>query len=371
VKSVLHLIDLYGPGGAETVFVDLAARVDRTRWRSIACVPGPGWAHDALAGAGVETEITPIKRGPLDWRYLAQVTRLVRRYDIRLIQTHLVGPAIYGALAGLICGVPVVSTFHGQVDVATAGRFQRAKFAILNRGACAVVFVSESLRRFFLRETNVDPKRASVIFNGIDASRLGQGRDRSFRHELGIQNREFLVGAVGHLRPAKGYEVLLRAAALLRQESPDYRFVIAGRPEGRVLENLLALRAALGLDDVVTFAGYREDIGHVLGALDAYAITSHSEGFSLSTVQALAARVPVIATRCGGPEEILTHEETGLLVDVGSAEQVAGAISRLRHDDGLRGRLVSAGTTLTASRFSLSETVASYERLYERCAAGV
>lgn len=366
MRNILHVIDTSGPGGAETVFLELARRVDPQRWRSFVAIPGPGWVNDNLVANGFEPIITPL-HGSFDLRYLAALCRAVRKHRIDLIQTHLFAAGVYGSLAGWLCGVPVICTLHGRPDVPANTKYRAAKFAILRRGATKVVFVSESLRGFFLSSSQLEPDRTTVIPDGIDVSVFAPRRDTSLRRDLGVGDDDVLVGAVGNLRPAKGYDVLLRAAALLQQRAARYRFVIVGDAQGALYEELAALRNALGLERVVTFAGFRNDVERVMNNLDVYVSTSSSEGFSLSVVQAMACWIPVVATRSGGPEEIITHDVDGLLVDVDSPERVAQAIQRLGDEPGTGARLTEAGRTTVAARFTIQHMVSSYHRLYDQC----
>src|SRR5207245_6125770 len=119
-------------------------------------------------------------------------------------------------------------------DLSGSAKYRAAKFAILRRWATTIVFVSESLRRFFLASGRLDPDRTTVIADGIDVSIFVPRRGTSLRQELGISEGEVLVGAVGNLRPAQSYDVLLRAAALLWRQSPVYRFVGGRESEGSV-----------------------------------------------------------------------------------------------------------------------------------------
>jgi glycosyltransferase involved in cell wall biosynthesis len=368
LANILHLIDQAGPGGAQAVFLDLVNRLARQRWTSVAAIPGPGWLADALRKRDIEPVVTPIKKGSFDVNYLVTIIKLVRQHRVKVIQAHLLTPAVYGSLAGALCRVPVFSTFHGHVDVSPRERFRRIKFGILNHGARRVVFVSRALQAFFVANTTLAPERTTVIPNGIDPSLFHPGRDESLRRELGVTDQEILIGAIGHLRPSKAYDVFLRAAAVLRQRSSKYRFVIVGLTdgvtEGAVYAEMVALRDALGLGDAVQFMGHREDIGRILRGLDVYVITSKEEGFSLSILQALACGVPVVATRCGGPEEILKHGESGLLVDVGAPDQIVAAVDRVLAEPETRLRLAEQGKLLVNSRFTLDRMVEAYEALY-------
>jgi glycosyltransferase involved in cell wall biosynthesis len=142
------------------------------------------------------------------------------------------------------------------------------------------------------------------------------------------------------------------------------RFVVAGDVRGPQGESLLRQRDALGLADYVTFLGFREDVWDVLGALDVYVSTSQSEGFSLTAVQALATGVPVVATRSGGPEEIVTDGQTGFLVEVGAVGAIAGALMRLVRDPALRASLGRAGPPSVTTRFTLRRMLDAYEKVY-------
>ena len=365
VQRVLHLIDQPGPGGAQQVCLDLAAGLDSNRFTSLVGAPGPGWMHVTLERRGFQWVDTPIRHGPIDLRYLAQLLRLIRRHRVDVIQTHLLGPGVYGSLAGLLSGIPVVRTFHGQVDLADDERFLVAKTWLLNAGKGRVVFVSEALRQSFMTRIPLRPERTAVIYNGIDVNAFGRDANRGVRKEWRIGDREFLVGAVGHLRPPKAYDVFLRSAAVLLNASPSYRFVVVGRPEGDVQDQLTQLERELGIAGKVIFAGFRSDLRAVMNALDVLVISSRSEGFSLSAVQAMACGLPVVSTRCGGPEEIVADGASGILVDVGSPQQIADAVQMLRNNPELGSRMGTEGRRISQTRFGAGAMVAAYECLYD------
>ncbi len=368
-RRVLHLIDTGGPGGAETIFLELLRRLDPSRWASVGAVPYRDWLAGAMEEHGLEPVVLP-SRGSFDFRYLAAIVRLVRKCRADLIQTHLLGSAVYGTLAGRLTGVPVVCTFHGPADIGAAERFGRPKLRIVSRWAARTVFVSDSLRAHFEGLAPFREGSAAVVPNGIDVESFAAPRDGAFRAELGIAPDAVLIGALGNIRPSKAYPVLLRAAAALRARSSELRFVIVGETRGGPFDELLRLRAELGLAEVVTFAGFREDVPRVLASLDLFVVSSSHEGFSLSTVQALAARLPVVATRCGGPEEILEHGVTGILVERDDPEALAAGIERVALDRAGAAHLAEAGLAMVRRRFSAAAMIGRYEAIYEACLDG-
>ncbi|HSU13290.1 glycosyltransferase [Longimicrobium sp.] len=363
MRTVLHLINTGGPGGAETVFVDLVRGLDARRWRSIPVVPDQGWINERLRECGTEPVVVPTLR-PFEVGYYARLARLARAEGVDVVHGHYFGPAVTASIVGMLTGIPAVATLHGAGDVA-GERHRALKSALLGRGLRRIVFVSEALRREVTAGGALRAARTEVIPNGIDAGRFSPRRDPALRRELGIGDDAFVVAAIGNVRPAKGYDVLLRAAALLRARVPGLRVVIAGEARGPVFDELVALRASLGLKDVATFAGFRDDVAGVLAAADAFVLASRSEGFSLSTVQAMAMGIPVAATRCGGPEELVDDGVTGLLVENGSPGAIADAIATLHADAAMRARLGAAGMRAARERFTVEAQVRAYERLYD------
>ena len=366
MKRILHTIDTTGPGGAETVFLNLVAGLDASRYEPTVVIRGPGYVQNELRRRGIEPLVVEAK-GSFNLRSLRELMRIVRQRRIDLIQSHLLGANVYCSLAGLATGRPVVATFHGAVDFSERERFRRAKFAIINRGADRIVFVSEHLRRQAEALSPLDPRKARVVYNGVDIDRFrARERDPGFRDELGIPAGTFLIGAIGNLRAPKGYDVLIRAAARMRQRGEDVRFVIVGdTTKGGLHQELLALCKELGVNEVVTFAGFQSDVSRILASLDLFVLSSLSEGFSIAAVEAMAAGVPVVATRSGGPEEIIEHGVDGLLVEPGSEEALAEALTALHADEPTRERLVAAAKNRVATRFSIQGSIAAYQGLYD------
>ena len=367
---VLHVIDLAGPGGAQRVLVDLCANLDRTRWRPVVAVPAEGWITEQLRRHAIEFIIAPVRHAPFDWRYVRALTRAIRGSGARVVHAHLLGPAIYAGLAAIVTRVPMIATFHGQSDISPTERFRSAKTWIINRAAAATVYVSAALRSHFLDVTGLDPSAAHVIHNGVDLDVAVPGDRGLLRGPLGVGADQVLVGAVGHIRPPKDYPTFVRAAAILAQGSDRYRFVVVGGVDDpEVFADLKSASAASGLDGRLHFAGFRDDVPALMRDLDVYVISSVTEGLSISTIEALDAGVPTVATRCGGPEEILEHQRTGLLVDVGDAEGIARAVAQLVDDPETARRMADAGRAVVRSRFRLETMIERYDALY-RAALG-
>lgn len=359
---ILHTIDTTGPGGAETVFVNLIKGLDPEKFESVVAIRGPGWVRDELERYGIKPLFLSCKRS-FDVECLFKLVGIIRSKNIDVIQSHLLGSNLYCSLAGLTTGVPVISTFHGFVDINAREKYSRMKRGIINQGSARLVFVSDSLRRFYTEQKGFSNGKSVTVYNGVDTSIFRQQRDESVRIKLGLKPSDILVGAVGNVRPSKGYDHLLRAARLVVDQCPQIRFAVAGEGGGTLFEELIDLRKRLGLEKHFFFIGFEPNVPRFLNGIDVFVLSSLSEGFSISTIEAMACGVPVVATRCGGPEEIVDRLGSGVLINAGEPKEISDALVELCREmanDTPRASSIDSIET----EFSLKSLIRSYEGIY-------
>jgi len=360
------VIDTTGPGGAETVFIDLATRLPPERYRAVVVIRGKGWVYEELCRRGINPVFLDAK-GSFNWRYLLGLIKLIRKEKVDLIQSHLLGANVYCSLAGLLTRTPVIATFHGEVDIGLNERLKTVKMSAINAGASRIIAVSGGLRDDMLRRTNLNKSKIEVIYNGIDTGAFQQSRSSALRKRLGWSGEAFLIGSLGNIRRAKAYENLLRAASLLKNDARDYRFVIAGQPDKEGLyEALLEQRKSLGLEDKVAFLGFLDSPGEYLANVDLFLSVSISEGLPLAAIQAMAAGLPVLATRVGGYEELITNKANGWLVEPGNPEATAAAIRELSAQDEARRRLGVKARAHVQETFDSRVMYQKYMGLYDK-----
>lgn len=362
MTTVLHVIDTGGPGGAETVFLNVAAGLNPDQFQPVCVVSRDGWLAESLRSRDIEPLVVPAS-GSVNIGYLRSLMSITRAHRIDVIVAHLYGSAVYCSLAGLSGRLPVVAVLHGQTDITAGERFAGLKRFLVRQGCDKLVFVSAGLKQELARAIRIPESRCEVIPNGVDLSKFSTTRDYTLRRELGLPSGTRLVGAIGNIRAPKGYDVFLRTARILKDRSPAYRFVIAGEGSGKLFESLLTLRSELGLEQHVTFLGLRADVNNILRNLDVYALSSTTEGFSIACIEAMASGVPVVATRSGGPEEIIEEGVSGLLVRPSDPQSLADAIDRLGHDRLLAARLAENGIARVRDKYTLASMLRSYERL--------
>ena len=183
------------------------------------------------------------------------------------------------------------------------------------------------------------------------------------RQEFGLGADDFAIAAAGQLIPRKGHQFLLQAMAQLKDRLPQLRLVIFG--EGFLNKQLQAQSTSLGLDDVVQFAGFREDLDEFVGCFDLFAHPALAEGLGVAALKAAAAGLPVVGFAAGGLVEAVADGETGLLVEAEDAGALAAALERLAREPELAREFGAAGRQRMQSEFSIATMADLHIALYE------
>ncbi len=317
----------------------------------------------AIGAAGVDAE-TVVEKRRFDLGVLPQMRELVARLRPDIVQTHNVKSHLLVRWLGLWRKIPWVAFQHGYTATDWKDRLynqcDRWSLRRADRLVCVCRAFADRHERW-----GVPASRIVVQHNPVRpfAAPAPEEMERA-RAELGLAGGEFVVLAVGRLSHEKGHRDLLDAAAILRarRAGKAIRFVIVG--DGPERARLEQRRQALGLESVVTFAGYQANVRPYYALADVVALPSHTEGSPNVVLEALAAQVAVAATRVGGVPEIVTDGETGLLTDRGDPRGMAEALARLIDDADLRRRLAEAGKRLVTANHSLDSYRQALVRLY-------
>lgn len=233
----------------------------------------------------------------------------------------------------------------------------------------AVVVPSSWMARQFPSSWRLAP---TVIPNALVLEDLPQ-RGSDIRGHAGWAAETPVIGLFGRLVRWKGAEVLVRAAAALADRNPDLRFVLAGGTlyglEPDFSDQVHALARDLGVEDRILMTGHREDALELMLDCDVICHCSlEPEPFGMVVVEAMALGKPVIATRTGGPEEVIEHLRTGILVDPGDPGALASAMAELMADPGRRRTLGEAAQRDVEARFSSQAVAGPLAALYRRLA---
>ena len=359
VAYVIWSLDL---GGAEQVVIRLAAALDRARCAPlIICLNEPGPFAGQAARAGVEV-IALHKRGPVDLGALARLARLLRARRIDVVHTHLWGANLWGRIAARLAGVKTVIVTEHNVDTWKRG-YHFAIDRLLAPLATGFVAVSQQVREFY-EARGVGVGRWQVIYNGVDTSAAFTHHRNGFYQTLGIREDEPVVGLIGRLVPAKAPEIFVQAVVQAAREVPSLKALIVGDGPLRQLVEEQVHR--LGLDGRVICTGTRQDVPQLLQGMSALVFSSEREGLSMAMLEAMAAGVPVVATRVGGTPELIESGVSGILVPPQQPHVLADRLVELLRQPEQAQAIGRAARARVEQHFSLHRMVKQHEELYTR-----
>jgi glycosyltransferase involved in cell wall biosynthesis len=303
-------------------------------------------------------------RGAWDWKVVTTLLELCRRERVAIWHGHDYKSNALGLLLRRFWPMRLVTTVHGWVkETRRTPLYYKIDQLCLPRYE-SVICVSDDLYERS-RACGVPAQRCCVIENGIDTEQFRRRQTtEEAKPKLGWPRERFIIGGVGRLSPEKGFDLLLRAARQLVERGLDVGVVIAG--EGAEKTNLEALAGELGLAERVKLLGYCGDTRPVFEAMDVFALSSLREGLPNVVLEALAMETPVVATRIAGVPRLIVDGETGLLVEPGSAAQLAAAIERMARDSNLRQRLADAGRQRVETSYSFALRIAKIRAIYDR-----
>jgi glycosyltransferase involved in cell wall biosynthesis len=365
---VAHGVLALDVGGLERIVLSLVrAGRDRGQRVSVVCVERPGrLAAEAQAdGAAVVSLDKPPGRRPAFVRKAAAVLAALKP-DV--VHTHQIGAAWYlGRAARAAGGPPVLHTEHGNEFARAASWWKALKARLFFRRTARFVgrfcCVSAEIADAVARWGTVPRAKVEVVPNGIPTDRRADLLPpAAVRAALGIPEGAPVVGTVGRLTEVKRQDLLVRAAAKLRAAHPDLRLLLVGDGDRRA--TLEALARELSVADRVHFAGYQPRPEEFLQIMDAFALTSRSEGFPVSLLEAWLAGVPVVSSAVGGIPGVVTHGENGLLFPPEDEGALTAALASVLGDAALRARLADAGARAVRERYSLDRMAAEYEARY-------
>jgi glycosyltransferase involved in cell wall biosynthesis len=363
---VLHVINGEHYSGAERV-QDLLAR----QLPQVGFLVGFACVKPRRFPAARETKDAPLvempMRGRADLRIVKRLVQLIHDERYEIVHAHTPRTALVGSLAARRAGVPFVYHVHSPAGRDSTRRLVNwtntlVEWATL-RGADRLIAVSPNLREYMI-ERGFRAERIACVPNGVPCVAVPFERQPP--------RGAWTLGVVALFRPRKGIEVLLETLALLRSRGLNVRLRAIGGFETSAYESAtLCLAERLGLGEAVHWVGFTRDIGRELAKIDLFTLPSlFGEGLPMVVLGAMAAGLPVIASRVDGVPEAVRHRETGLLVDPNSVSQLASAVEEFVNGGVIYRSLSDAARRRHAERFSEITMAAGVADVYREVLRG-
>lgn len=366
---ILHLISSLGVGGVQNQLAKVVSSYDRSKFSPlVCCLSHKGEIGEELERLGIEVKVLGEKASGSPARCLGKLYQLLKAEPVAILRPHKYHSALYGVLAGRMARVPViVPSFHLPQAIGKPRR--RAMIRLLSLWSDQVIAVSQAVAENLIREVGVSRHRVKVIHNGVDLNDFSSlPAKEEVRRGLGIPGGRWIIGAVGRMKPQKGFAYLLETLPLLESGGlRDYGVMVVGDGPARADLERKAREGRCG--EKVAFLGARRDVPQLLQAMDLFAFPSLWEGFGTSLVEAMAGEVPVVASDLPSVREIIPDERYGLLVPPQDVNALARAILESWRDGAFRQSRVAAAKERAFQYFSLSKVTEAYEGLFQELLA--
>jgi glycosyltransferase involved in cell wall biosynthesis len=376
-------------GGAQEVVRTLAENLAAAGCRLVVCTFKDGPLRPKIERLGIPVEVLPDRRSSIVafpsfmremWQLRRALLGLVEKYDVDVVQTHLLRSLDFLVLSLrfsrriLIFWTFQNARFDLRQDHLKSHKWllrpKRAAHHLLYRwGAEKVngfIAVSEDVKTSILDTMwGIPAEKIRVIFNSVDIDRYGRGVGRAaVRRELGLAETDRVMSVVATFKRQKGHCYLIEAAREVLHEYPTLHILFIG--DGELRETLQAQTQALGLEGHIHFLGTRSDVPALLAASDYFVLPSLWEGLSMALVEAMASRLPVIATAVSGTRQVVVPGETGLLVNPGEVQPLAAAMLYMLSNPEEAGLMGQRGRQRVEQYFSARKQATDHMSLFDQ-----
>ena len=369
--KIAYVIDGLSMGGAERLMVPILKHLNRTEFESHVCAlqskDGNPMAGE-LRPLGIPVNCLEIKH-LRDWNALPRLIQYLKAIGADLVHTQLEFANILGSISSKYLHLPSVCTIHvmPSQDVKTKSKLhQRLEWLALKYFCDRVISVSEQARLYHIEISGASPDQVSTIHNGIDIAgflNLDYDLERiKARTELGIPSDANVLTTVAVLRPQKGIQYMIQALPGILASNPNTYYLVVG--DGSHREPLMEEVNRATVSNRVIFTGMRKDIARLLAASDVFVLPTLTEALPTVLAEAMAAKLPIVASRVGGIPEMVTDGENGYLVEAGDLDGLATACIHLLNHSEQRVAMGMEGWQLVNQKFNIERQVDKLEELY-------
>lgn len=328
MKRVLHLIKKYKRNSP--LLNEYVGALPSDRFHSVVCyLRGQSDGRNEMESVASEV----IYLGYVDkdlkhlnLRVISSLYKMMRQRQIDIVHCHGHKATVIGTIGAKIAGVPsVISHVHGLNRTRSLSRYITNWF--LFKGVKKIIAVSDSVRNNIIdTNRNLDPSKVITVRNGINIGSIDNVHigKKEARSKYGISDDSVIFGTVGRLAETKGQKYLIEAYSQVKKKIPNSKLVIIGN--GPLSEKLKKDAEAFGISKDVIFMGYRTDVLELLKGLDIFVFPSIAEGLPLALLEAMASRLPIIASNVGGIPEVFGNSNCGILVPPRDSQSLANAM---------------------------------------------
>lgn len=322
-----------------------------------------------------------------EWKSFMEIYHIIRKERPDIVHTHTAKAGFIGRIAAFFAKTPVIiHTFHGHVFHSYFSKWKTKLFLFIERRLAkisdGIIAISEQQKHELGTVFKVcKPEKIKVVPLGFDLTPFftdTENKRKNFRTRYKLQEEELAVGLVGRMVPVKNHELFIRAIAAIQQsKNTDISklrfFLIGDGAERKNIENLchslqIPFSDANQADFkpcLITFTGYQNHIDWVNAGLDILVLTSKNEGTPVSLIEAQASGIPIVSTRVGGIENVVTENETALLCESDNVKEFTEKLLMLIENPEKRKGMSGKGKVHVLQKYHYTRLVQDIDQYYQ------
>lgn len=349
-------------GGSEKILISLASNLSSDFSPLIWAWQGEGLLKKEIEKAKIPYFFFILKKHKFDFFSVFQAAEILKKEKIDIFDSWSYGTPFWDLITAKIAKIPkIIHTRHSL-------GFWRIKRYFLNayferRLVDRFVAISEAIKEDLKKEEKIPDKKIEVIPDFLDLKEIKKQDQEKVKKKWKIKKDEKVIGNISRLDPIKGLKYFLEVAFFVLRRRRRTKFILVG--SGKLEKELKDLAKKLKIEKEVIFSGSIINPYEILPCFDILVSSSLSEGFGLNILEAWAYDIPVIFTKCGGPEEIIDDGKNGFLVKKREPNEIAKKILYLLENPFLAKKMGKAGRKKLEEKYSAEKCVKKYEKVYE------
>ncbi|MCI0619615.1 glycosyltransferase [Candidatus Wolfebacteria bacterium] len=359
--NVAFVINDFSGAGAQKLVADILVGMDRARFQpTLVTLFALGGAAGMYHLVPPDVPVTRLSfKNVWDVRSWRALYKIFKRERVDVVVSHLFFSNTVCRILKLCVGYRVITTEHNTYT--NKSHLHQLVDRILAIVTYAIIAVSSTVKKFTARQEGIPLSKFRVILNGAEIATLGRAARsldaQEIKQELGLQDARIMIN-VARLNEQKNHSLLLKGFASFAAIDERFHLLILGEGEKRMA--LIEEARKLGIEERVHFLGYRDDVYRYYAASDFFVSTSTIEGLSIAYIEALAAGLPILATKTSGTDEMIEEGQNGFFIGEHNPSAVTEGLMKMASADLASMR---EGAKHSAQRFDIKTTVKNYEAL--------
>jgi len=371
---ILYITKLVELGGGEKSLFYTVEKLDKNRFQPLVLCNNIGSLTSELKKSNIKVTIFTLGVAKKLWGFVPVISissiirfwKLLIREEIDLVHSNCFSGVVFASIPTKLMKIPLVWTVHGWTS---GGGVQGY---LINFFVDKILTVSNAVRKFILKFDRISSEKVETVFLGVNLEEYSNiNETNKIRKEFGINKSFPLIGMIGRFQRVKGHYYFFKATKNIKKECPQAKFMIVGariferKSDKGYPEEIIKWTKEFGLENDIILTGFRNDITDILSALDVLVLPSLRESFGLVLVEAMAAGVPVVATRCEGPEDIVENNVSGILVPVKDSEALSKAVLFLLKNREKTNEMISTAKKRVEKLFNVYLQTKRIESIYD------